>query len=434
MGKVMGWVYATHRLWLVIFSFFLLGVTAWADVRLSGNVEIDSTAKLPSFRQASRQALDEQGKPLDTYAVTPADILEFFAIAPPAPPKRVSLLVGDCPADCTSICKVTKGRALAVERGRPRVAAGALSLIGAIDIAVTGEVPSKTELCSGPSNAPTQFFPDRGSKKWKEVRDKLKGKKYDLTLLPRAQRRVFPGDLIKVSIAYQYSAGQYTGSEPFTLAQTTARVDRAGRVYLPGLSSPGPIEDPNTNQINDIVRQNAVPAAFSVAVWAPGQSYNDQPTLDEIERCLLIARDGGPGPTGTPRLLEQEKRCQELGIDSVTYGEKPVNNMRLVYWLEAEQTYSVTIGEIGDDLRVERQFLPGQTVTSGVRDVLRHYLGRELSFRHKHYITVVPRAELDVGANKPFFALVTDGTSILDGVLIAPGDSLILTDSKPSKP
>ena len=400
---------------LVLLILFFLGVVGCGhSVRLHGLAEFTETLVLPRFRHAPTQTLNRLGEPAENYEVSAADILEFSSKSG----EMVTLSVGRSKAPC-AVQGLVEGNGLAKVLLAPRISAAMLGVVPVLDIQVGSVASQSKALC----NEGTGVRPIGSSTPWSKVREVLRGEGYKVKLIPRQVRRAMPGDNVRMTVSYQFAMDPYTGPQPFQIFQTTSRVDASGYLYLPGLTSPEAATLPLTKSIQYFVRQNSVPPAFQVAVWQTGFDFIDQAGLDEIENCLSIFVRG----VGEFASQTLKSRCQMFGIDNSIYGGSDNDNQKIVFKLELDQSWTLVMP---DGSHLEIPYIPSQTVYNGLREVLRASRGVELSEYDSYFITVVPSPVFVSNERAPFFAQIEE-RSVMDDVLIAPGDTIHLTYTEP---
>jgi hypothetical protein len=383
------------------------------QVRFEGLKEIKDSSGVPRYRRASDYGLIDGAPMVESYLVTASDMLEFRRVD--GKDGEVTLEVGDCSLCSCKNTDLKIGTALVNASPRPRISGFILDTAQAVRVKA-GQKDGPANICAKPVLGQT----------WAKLHKKLEANTgVKVSLLPNPQRRAFPGDSIRITIEYRIQAAQNRGPQPFTLVETVSNVDSAGRAYIPALSLAAPAApEKEPKPVYRLVQQDGAGAALRVQLWRSGQAFNDQTTLDDVERCLA-----GQWPADTTESLDGlVEKCRQLGINATTYGHTDKDNKYVRYKLDVEQRWVLVLW---DGRRIDNLFIPGQSVDAAVREAFRNSVGHNLAEGEKVFATVDPRRELRTQGDTPFYARIDNTSTSLRNVLLAPGDVVHMSYFKP---
>lgn len=243
-----------------------------------------------------------------------------------------------------------------------------------------------------------------------------------MKLIAEEPTRALPGDQLRISILSQDSNKLNDQS-----SQLRSVVDRQGYAFIPAVASAvnDAVDSVDSAKarawVNDIDL-----AAFRIRVWRPGRPFPQQPTLDEIGRCLAIGwRPDKANFAGEP---EDVDRCLDANIDGQTFAIDTADLRRVRYDIRAEQSWTLVL-QNGD--AVQLAFVPGESALAAVSAAYRARRGRLLAAKRRLFLTIDPSPTL--GEPSAFYAVIKRGVGPdkFADVLLAPGDTVHLTESRP---
>jgi hypothetical protein len=220
-----------------------------------------------------------------------------------------------------------------------------------------------------------------------------------------------------------------SGALPFTSASASTTVDKNGEALIPSVYTvllpepPAPASPPVRDALSALDRDN-----FRISFWQPDRQFESQPTLDQLATCLSL----GPG---TPAGFIDATKCLDWGVRVDAFVPPTFVHLRRArYSLDVVQSWTLVLP---DGTRHQFPFMPGESVSVAASRRYTEVVGRALVEERPRrnrlaYVSVIPSLYLDVMTNPPFWGEVRmDGASVLDGVLIAPGDVIHISRYRP---
>jgi hypothetical protein len=403
-------------------SLFVLFLTGCAHrVSLDGLREVQETSSLPAHRLAVSDDI-----------VTESDVFEF-SVTRGAVQCQISISAR-C-KDNDANCPYPDDRALSLAYPRPRTTGFVLDATRRVAIKFPQQT---TRECRAAVNNATLNTVGLVGARWSEAKPNLEaaitqpGLSLTISRIRRPERHMLPGDNVRIAAEYVVGGGSPDqipyGAQPHTFTDTLSTVESDGHLYIPPLFFPA--DAAPLGRYIDIGRtfgQQASSARVRIPVWVEGVEYSQQTTVSQLERCLAGRWGAATDAWGAiPQVLRSEReRCRRLGVDDLTFSSADDANQFIRYRIEVQQSWIVVLW---DGRRLERPFIAGQTVSAGLRRAMREATGRDILPDRPVYATVDPRPEL---REDPFFARV-DGQTMLDRVLIVPGDVIHVSNYRPT--
>lgn len=369
------------------------------------------------------------------YLVGPSDLIELKADKSPVKP-----MSEDCATPCDGCAdgeRMEANVALAEMGRKVRVTAFVLSSVSALGIGTK-------QVCLGPVLG----------QPWHQLRTALASLEVVPSILPQATRWAMPGDTVRVVVEFRFGLRQGAGVEPYTFAEMGTNVDGGGRAYVPAFSAVSPeMEEAQVastkaarttragaapsaaeaeaaaapsqySTLQVVAEQQAQAAARHIVFWRPGRPLEEQPTLDQIERCLKAMSSDQPLKTAFAG-------CPELGIDQYRYKPDATHNRQVSYRLAVEHRVTFVFW---DGRRHAVPYRAGQTVADAARTIHHDVVGRDISSDDRLFATVDPHMAIRAGGERPFYARLAAPGAILDQVLLLPGDVVYLSRWEPQRP
>jgi hypothetical protein len=433
-----------YRSYCFGFICFALFFATKCDRRIVlGDLYQATPSNVPSFRQLAAYPFDRAGNIRPEYVLTESDQVQIDWNAAARQGHRITVNTYSCSGAGCNPCPASgiQANRFLIEALHPRLPLAVLGRVNGIEIIDTdaSEVVASILLCG----TDQEFLLDRSKQiTWADVVEPFKAnQEITVSLVSSPARRALPGDLINITLEWQFKSGESAESpHPYAVAQVQSTIDSFGRSLVPGLSSPS-LRDQRLAELrasglkrewlSDLDRR-----AYEIPIWRPGLPHSQQMSLQRISACLSALWSRADLAAQIPTSLREEiVKCSANGIESSHYMDSVTtlgeNNHKVRYQIEVDQSWKLVIGE---GYVYQRTFSPGETISKGVLLALREIFGREFhpDRRDKVFVVVLPREELGPQESAPFWAEVNSRLSgPLDSIYIAPGDTVLLSDKKP---
>lgn len=394
-------------------------------VRFPDLIAIEKIDDVAPLRNAVQHGL-KNGLPSNAdYLVKSSDLIELKSVDG----KLVQPISDICEEPCDQCFEQEKLDAdiyLAEQGRKVRVTAFVLNSVSALRI-------GDKQVCLG----------SVVGKSWSQLQANLKKLDMEPSILPQSTRWAMPADTVRVTVEYRFGLRVGAGIEPYTFSEMNTIVDEGGLAYVPALSSVTPeignapakavitsaaktaVAGSQYSALQVVAEQQAQLAARHIVFWFPGSPLAEQPTLDQLERCLKAV-------SSTQSLGNAFANCPKYGIDEYRYRPDETHNRQVNYKLTAEHKVTFVFW---DGRRYSVPYRAGQTLADAARDIYHDVVGRDFSNNDKLFATVDPHIAIRAGGEQPFYSRLSAAQgAILDQVLLLPGDTVHLTRREPQGP